>query len=281
MPSFWQIGIRIGTSSVIAAVGSRKQPTNSSNRLASSRKTCGLLEKASTHSATASVTRVTVSSQPKIEAAATMNRTVAVVSIVSMVILIRRRQSSVRYQKRPRNSAHMEAAIAPSVGVNTPIGHAADQQHRREQRHHRREIEDLVEREQQAEDDDRGPAARRCRVPDQRLVVVARHEGSGFAREEIEVGALVGLQHVVEVELPVAPDRGGLGFLPLQFSLFAVSREETRRLQFPLRHVQFDHVAVLRPARARRQPPPREPCAGSRCRRRCRSCARPISAPCR
>ena len=51
MPSFWQIGIRIGTSSVIAAVGSRKQPTNSISRLASSRNIAGLLVKASTQAA--------------------------------------------------------------------------------------------------------------------------------------------------------------------------------------------------------------------------------------
>ncbi len=50
-----------------------------------------------------------------------MNSTAAVVSIVSIVSLTRRRQSSVRYHTRPRNSAHSEAAIAPSVGVNTPI----------------------------------------------------------------------------------------------------------------------------------------------------------------
>ncbi len=43
MPSFWQIGTRMGTSSVIAAVGSRKQPTNSISRFASSRNMFGLL----------------------------------------------------------------------------------------------------------------------------------------------------------------------------------------------------------------------------------------------
>ncbi len=56
IPSFTQMGIRIGTRSVIAAVGSRKQPMKSISTLASSRNTFGLWVNASTHSATASVT---------------------------------------------------------------------------------------------------------------------------------------------------------------------------------------------------------------------------------
>ena len=35
-----------------------------------------------------------------------------------------------------------------------------------------------------------------------------------LADQEIEVGALVGLQHVVDVELPVAAGHGGCGRLP-------------------------------------------------------------------
>ncbi len=120
MPSFAQIGMRIGTRSVIAAVGSRKHPTTSMSTFASSRKTQGLCVKASTQAANASVTCATVSSQPKMDAAATMNRTAAVVSMVSMVTLTSRRHASVRYQTSPRKRAHSEAAIAPSVGVNTP-----------------------------------------------------------------------------------------------------------------------------------------------------------------
>src|SRR5882672_10579880 len=111
MPSFWQIGTRIGTSSVIAATGSRKQPTTSISTFASSRNTQGACVNESTQTATASVTRVTVSSQPKIDAAATMKSTVAVVSMVSIEILASMRQSSVRYQARPRTSAYAEATI--------------------------------------------------------------------------------------------------------------------------------------------------------------------------
>src|SRR3990172_1171013 len=50
MPNFWQIGIRIGTRMVMAAVGSRKQPTNNISRLASSRNMYGSWVKPSTHS---------------------------------------------------------------------------------------------------------------------------------------------------------------------------------------------------------------------------------------
>ena len=55
----------------MAAVGSRKQPTKSMSRLTSNRNTQGVWVKASTHAATASVTRVAVRSQPNIDAAAT------------------------------------------------------------------------------------------------------------------------------------------------------------------------------------------------------------------
>src|SRR4029453_13455821 len=105
----------------IAAVGSRKQPTNSSSRLTSSRKIHGECVKPSTHAVTMSVTRVAVNSQPKIDAAATMNSTVAVVSMVSIDTLISIFIDSVRYQKTPRNSAQIDAATAPSVGVKMPV----------------------------------------------------------------------------------------------------------------------------------------------------------------
>src|SRR5258708_39959554 len=120
MPRVLQIGARMGTSRVIAATGSRKQPTTSINTFASSRKTQGVWVKASTQAATASVTRVTVSSHPKIDAAATMSSTVAVVSIVSIEIFTSIFRERVRYQRNPRASAYAEAMIAPSVGVNTP-----------------------------------------------------------------------------------------------------------------------------------------------------------------
>src|SRR6266581_2900721 len=121
MPSCCTTGISTGTRMRIAAVGSRKQPTKSISRLTSSRNTQGLCVKASTQAATASVTRVAVRSQPKIDAAATMNITVAVVSIVSIETLTSIFHVNVRYQTSPRNSAQTQAAIAPSVGVNTPV----------------------------------------------------------------------------------------------------------------------------------------------------------------
>ena len=50
-----------------------------------------------------------------------MNSTVAVVSTVSRLILTNILKFSVRYQKKPKTIAHTQAAIAPSVGVNTPV----------------------------------------------------------------------------------------------------------------------------------------------------------------
>ena len=50
-----------------------------------------------------------------------MNITVAVVSMVSIETFTSIRQVSVRYQTSPRKSAQTQAAIAPSVGVNTPV----------------------------------------------------------------------------------------------------------------------------------------------------------------
>src|SRR4029434_10323162 len=90
-------------------------------RLTSNRNTHCECVNPKTHAVTMSVTRVAVSSQPKIDAAATMNSTVAVVSIVSIETLISILYVSVRYQKRPRNSAQIDAATAPSVGVKMPV----------------------------------------------------------------------------------------------------------------------------------------------------------------
>ena len=67
------------------------------------------------------MTPVAVSIQPKIDAAATMNITVAVVSTVSRQTLTNIFQLSVRYQARPSTMAQTQAAMAPSVGVNRPV----------------------------------------------------------------------------------------------------------------------------------------------------------------
>src|SRR5712675_3809538 len=100
MPRVLQIGTRMGTSRVIAATGSRKQPMKSISRFASSRNTQGVWVNDSTQAATASVTRVTVNSHPKIDAAATISSTVAVVSIVSIEIFTSIARERVRYQRR-------------------------------------------------------------------------------------------------------------------------------------------------------------------------------------
>src|SRR5437764_7677710 len=121
MPSCRTAGISTGIAIRIAAVGSRKQPTNSNSRLTSSRNTHAELVNPSTHVVTMSVTRVAVSSQPKIDAAATMKSTVAVVSMVSIDTFTSILNDRVRYQTTPRNSAQIDAATAPSVGVKMPV----------------------------------------------------------------------------------------------------------------------------------------------------------------
>ena len=81
------IGISTGTRMLIEAIGSRKQPTISSSTLISSRMMYLLSVSCSSASAPASVSRVVVSTQPNREAAATINSTPAVVSMVSIVTL--------------------------------------------------------------------------------------------------------------------------------------------------------------------------------------------------
>ena len=121
MPSFWQMGTKMGTKMVMAAVGSKKQPTNSINKLASNKNIQGSCVKPSTHAPMAAVTPVAVSIHPKMLAAATMNNTVAVVSTVSKQTLTNIFKFKVRYQKKPRTKAQTQAAMAPSVGVKTPV----------------------------------------------------------------------------------------------------------------------------------------------------------------
>ena len=134
----------------MAAVGSRKQPTNSISRLASSRNTHGSLVNASTHCAIAAVTPVAVSIQPKIDAAATMNITVAVVSTVSRLTLTNIFQVIVRYQNRPSDQRPHAGRDGAFGGREQAGGHAADQQHRRHDRQHRLPLEIAVGREQHA-----------------------------------------------------------------------------------------------------------------------------------
>src|SRR3989475_225184 len=76
------------------------------------------------------------------------------------------------------------------------------------------------------------------------LVVVARHEGAALAHEKVEVRALVRLQHVIEVQAPVAARERRLGLFPFPAPLreLIVRYEE---LQASLRDVELDLVAVL------------------------------------
>src|SRR6218665_3099851 len=158
MPSVLAIGSRMGTRMGMAAVGSRKQPTKSISRLASSRNTHGSWVKASTQAAMSVVTPVTVSIQPKIAAAATISSTVLVVSMVSRKTLMNIFHDSVRYQAKPRILAHAQTTTAPYHdlnagrvrsfgGIKLAGGNAADQQLRRHDGQQRLEVEQLVEHE--------------------------------------------------------------------------------------------------------------------------------------
>src|SRR5712691_5853355 len=76
------------------------------------------------------------------------------------------------------------------------------------------------------------------------LVVVARHEVAALSREEIEVRAFVRLQHVIEIQAPVAARERRLGLFPFPAPLRElIVRYE--QLQPALRDVELDFVAVL------------------------------------
>src|SRR5207245_4922875 len=76
------------------------------------------------------------------------------------------------------------------------------------------------------------------------LVVVARHEGAALAGEKVEIRAFVRLQHVIEIEAPVAALQGRLRFFPFSAPLRElVVRYE--QLQPALCDVELDLVAVL------------------------------------
>ena len=90
------IGRNTGTRMVMAAMVSRKHPATSRIRLIRMSTSHGSVVIPSTASAKCSVTRVVVRIQAKIEAAATMNSTTAVVSMVSKLTRTSRRRSRVR-----------------------------------------------------------------------------------------------------------------------------------------------------------------------------------------
>src|SRR5205085_8935639 len=83
------------------------------------------------------------------------------------------------------------------------------------------------------------PIAKRMRG----LVVVARHERAALADQEVEVGAVARLQHMVDVELPVAALEWRFGRLPTGAALLQLTLAH-QELQLALRDVQLDLVAV-------------------------------------
>src|SRR5258708_31809932 len=76
------------------------------------------------------------------------------------------------------------------------------------------------------------------------LVVVPRHEVAAFPNEEIEVRALVRLQHVIEIKTPVAARERRLGLLPFPAPLPRLLLWH-EQLQTPLGDVQLDEIAVF------------------------------------
>ena len=120
MPSCCATGTKMGTKIVMAATGSKKQPIKSISTFASNKNIHASVVTPKIHDAISAVIPSAVNIQLKILEAATMNITTAVVSTVSMEIRTNCFKFIERYQNRPKNSAQIHAAIAPSVGVNKP-----------------------------------------------------------------------------------------------------------------------------------------------------------------
>src|SRR3989475_7842477 len=76
------------------------------------------------------------------------------------------------------------------------------------------------------------------------LVVVARHEVAALSHEKIEIRALIRLQHVIEVQAPVAALQGGLGFFPFSAPLRELVLRH-QELEPSLRDIELDFVAIL------------------------------------
>src|SRR5207245_7237824 len=76
------------------------------------------------------------------------------------------------------------------------------------------------------------------------LVVVARHEVAASPHEEVEIRALVRLQHVIEIQAPVAAFKRRYGLLPFPAPLCELF-VRYEQLQPALRDVELDLVAVL------------------------------------
>src|SRR5450830_1868482 len=75
-------------------------------------------------------------------------------------------------------------------------------------------------------------------------MVVAREGGFAPTNEEVQIGTLIGLQHVVDVELPVARGHRWRGRLPVGQ---AARQLLVRHMQvdFALGHIELDDVTVL------------------------------------
>src|SRR5947209_9051902 len=73
------------------------------------------------------------------------------------------------------------------------------------------------------------------------LVVVARHEGAALAHEKVEVRALVRLQHVIEVQAPVAARERRFGLLPFPAPLRELVLRH-QEVEPSLRDVELDFV---------------------------------------
>ena len=138
-----------------------------------------------------SVTRVAVSSQPKIDAAATMNSTVAVVSMVSIDTLTSILNVSVRYQKRPEEQRPDRCRDRALGRREDACGHPADQQHRRHDRQHRLELPFPVGREQR---DHRDGSSRASRIHSPSSTAAPDHQGNAITMPSSSVALPTRLQ---------------------------------------------------------------------------------------
>src|SRR5258706_7187995 len=77
-----------------------------------------------------------------------------------------------------------------------------------------------------------------------KLMIIPWHESAALACEEIEVHAFVRLQHVVEIQPPVAALQRRLGLFPFSAPLreLVLPHDE---LEAPLRDVELDDIVVF------------------------------------
>ena len=75
-------------------------------------------------------------------------------------------------------------------------------------------------------------------------MVIPGYGTAAHTHQKIKIGTLVSLQHVINVELPIARAHGGWWLLPLRQTcgqLFVADMQ----MQFAIRHIQLHDVTAL------------------------------------